>query len=94
MKIKEKEFEQIIEELRALASDLGATVRFEKGDFKGGYCLLKDSRVIVINKMANTQRKAIILSKALKEIGIDNMFLTPRLREVIDEMVEVDEKQS
>lgn len=94
MKIKEKEFEQIIEELRALASDLGATVRFEKGDFKGGYCLLKDSRVIVINKMANTQRKSIILSKALKEIGIDNMFLTPRLREVIDEMVEVDEKQS
>ncbi|MBV6513349.1 MAG: hypothetical protein HRU80_10430 [Ignavibacteriales bacterium] len=94
MKIKEKEFEQIIEELRALASELGATVRFEKGDFKGGYCVLKDSRVIVINKMANTQRKAIILSKALKEIGIDNMFLTPRLREVIDEMVEVDEKQS
>lgn len=94
MKIKEKEFEQIIEELRALASELGATVRFEKGDFKGGYCLLKDSRVIVINKLANTQRKAIILSKALKEIGIDNMYLTPRLREVIDEMVEVDEKQS
>ncbi|GMU84821.1 MAG: hypothetical protein AMXMBFR48_00630 [Ignavibacteriales bacterium] len=94
MKIKEKEFEQIIEELRALASELGATVRFEKGDFKGGYCLLKESKIIVINKLANTQRKAIILSKALKDIGIDNMFLTPRLREVIDEMVEVDEKQA
>ncbi len=93
MKIKEKEFEQIIEELKALAGELGAAVRFEKGDFKGGYCLLKDSRVIVINKMANTQRKAIILSKALKEIGVDNIYLSPRIREVIDEMVEVDDKQ-
>lgn len=94
MKIKEKEFEQIIEELKALAGELGASVRFEKGDFKGGYCLLKDSRVIVINKMANTQRKAIILSKALKEIGVDNIYLSPRIREVIDEMVEVDDKQA
>lgn len=93
MKIKEKEFEQIIEELKALAGELGASVRFEKGDFKGGYCLLKDSRVIVINKLANTQRKAIILSKALKEIGVDNIYLSPRIREVIDEMVEVDDKQ-
>lgn len=88
MKIKEKEFEEIIQDLRALASQLGADVRFEKGDFKGGYCLLKDSKVIVINKMANTQRKAMILSMALKELGVDEIYLTPRLREIIDEMSE------
>ena len=86
MKIKEKEFEEFIQELKALAVQLGAEVRFEKGDFKGGYCLLKESKVIVINKMANLQRKAIILSMALKELGIDEIFLTPRLRELINEM--------
>jgi len=88
MKIKEKEFEDIIQELKALATQLGATVRFEKGDFKGGYCLLKDSKVIVINKLANLQRKAMILSTALKELGIDQIYLTPRMREIIDEMLE------
>ena len=88
MKIKEKEFEEIIQELKALATQLGATVRFEKGDFKGGYCLLKDSKVIVINKLANLQRKAMILSAALKELGIDQIYLTPRMREIIDEMLE------
>lgn len=88
MKLKEKEFEEILKDLKALAAELGASVRFEKGDFKGGYCLLKESKVIVINRMANHQRKAMILAAALKELGIDQIYLTPKLREVIDEMNE------
>jgi hypothetical protein len=86
MKIKEKEFEEFIQELKTLSVQLGAEVRFEKGDFKGGYCILKESKVIVINKMANLQRKAMILSMALKELGIDEIFVTPRVRELIEEM--------
>jgi hypothetical protein len=89
MKIKEKEFEEIIQDLKNLASQMGAEVRFEKGDFKGGYCILKDSKVIVVNKTANLQRKVMILSMALKELGIDKIYLTPKLREIIDEMAEV-----
>jgi hypothetical protein len=88
MKIKEKEFEEIVQDLKGLAAQLGAEVRFEKGDFKGGYCLLRDSKVIVINKMTNYQRKVMILSKALKDLGIEDIYLTPRLREIIDEMSE------
>jgi len=86
MKIKEKEFEEIIQELRSIASQLGATVRFEKGDFSGGYCLLKDDKVIVINKNANLQKKAMILSAALKELGVDDIYINPKLRELIEEM--------
>ena len=86
MKIKEKEFEEIMQELKSVADQLGATIRFEKGDFKGGYCLIHDKKVIVINKMTNLQRKVMILSTALKELGIDEIYLTPRVREVIDEM--------
>jgi hypothetical protein len=88
MKIKEKEFEDLIQELKSVASQLGAEVRFEKGDFKGGYCLLKESKVIVINKLANLQRKVMILSAALKELGADEIYLSPKLREVIEEMTE------
>lgn len=89
MKIKEKEFEEILQELKSLSAQLGAEVRFEKGDFKGGYCLLKESKIIVINKMANLQRKVMILSMALKELGIDQIYLTPKIREIIEEMSEV-----
>jgi hypothetical protein len=86
MKIKEKEFEEVIQDLKAVAAQLGASVRFEKGDFKGGYCLVKESKIIVINKNANLQRKAMILSAALKELGVDDVYLNPKLREIIDEM--------
>ncbi len=88
MKVKEKEFEEIIQDLKSLAANLGAEVRFEKGDFKGGYCILKENKVIVINKTANLQRKVMVLSMALKELGIEQLYLTPRLREIIDEMAE------
>ena len=88
MKIKEKEFEKIVEDLKSIAAQLGAEVRFEKGDFKGGYCILKDSKVVVINKMTNLQRKVIVLSMALKELGVDKIYLTPRMREIIEEMSE------
>lgn len=94
MKIKEREFEEVIQDLKALASQLGAEVRFEKGDFKGGYCILKESKIIVINKMANLQRKIMILSKALKELGVDQIYLTPKLREIIEEMAESNENFS
>jgi len=86
MKLKEKEFASILSDLKSLASQMGAKVRFERGDFKGGYCLLEANKIIVINKLSTTQRKVMILSAALKELGIDDVYLTPKLREVIEGM--------
>lgn len=86
MKIKEKEFENILTDLKNIAAEMGAKVRFERGDFKGGYCIIKDSKVIVINKLSNTQRKVMTLAAALNELGIDKIYLPPKIREVIEEM--------
>jgi len=86
MKIKEKEFEALLQDLKSLANQMGVKVRFERGDFKGGYCIIKESKVIVINKLSNFQRKVLTLSAALRELGIDDVYLPPRLREVIEEM--------
>ncbi len=88
MKIKEKEFENILDDLKSLASQMGAKVRFERGDFKGGYCLVKEKKIIVLNKLSTTQRKVITLSAALKELGIENVFIQPKLREIIEEMAD------
>lgn len=88
MKIKEKEFEEVLENLKSIAMQMGAKVRFERGDFKGGYCIVKESKVIVLNKLSTTQRKVITLSAALKELGVDDIYLPPKLREIIEEMDE------
>lgn len=86
MKIKEKEFENILQELKDLASQMGAKVRFERGDFKGGYCVMHEDKIIVINKLSNLQRKVITLTSALKELGVEEIYLPPKLREIIDEL--------
>lgn len=86
MKIKEKEFENILQDLKDLANQMGARVRFERGDFKGGYCIIKEDKIIVINKLSNLQRKVLTLTSALKELGVEDIYLPPKLREVIEEL--------
>jgi hypothetical protein len=88
MKIKEKEFESVLQDLKAIATEMGAKVRFERGDFKGGYCILQDSKVIVINKLSSLQKKIAILSAALKELGAEEIYIPPKIRDIIDEMDE------
>lgn len=88
MKIKEKELDLLISQLKDIANQLGVIVRFEKGDFKGGYCVVKENKIILINKFASNQKKASILASALKELGIDNLYLNPKLREIIEDLTE------
>jgi hypothetical protein len=80
--------EQIVSELEQLASNCGIAIRYEKGDFDGGYCVLKAERLIVINKRLSPSRRAPVLAQGIAEVGIDEMYLKPAIREYIeDELV-------
>lgn len=82
--------EQLLKELEDLAEKSGISVRFEKGDFDGGYCILKDERIIVINKRLVLQKRTSILAQALAEVGIEEIYLKPAVREFIeDELAKV-----
>jgi len=72
-------------ELEALAAKSSIGIRYEKGDFEGGFCVLKDERLIVVNKKLTPQRKASILAQGLAEIGIEEMYLKPVVREFIED---------
>jgi hypothetical protein len=78
------ELKQMLTELEEVAERLGFKVRYEKGNFAGGYCILKESKLLVINSRNEIERRIIILSKSLKEIGIDEIFVKPNVREIID----------
>lgn len=51
-------------------SEKNIGIRYEKGDFEGGFCILRDSQVIVINKKLADLRKVIVLSEAMERLGI------------------------
>lgn len=80
-------YQTLITELEALAAQLGLKVRYEKGNFEGGYCIVKDERMLVVNRKLPDQRKAAVLANALNEYGLDNMFIKPTLREYIEDEV-------
>jgi hypothetical protein len=77
--------EQILSELEQLASNCGITIRYEKGDFDGGYCVLKAERLIVINKRLVLARRTSVLAQGLAEVGVDEMYLKPAIREFIED---------
>ena len=77
--------EQMLKELEALATNSGIAVRYEKGDFEGGFCVLKTERLIVINKKLPPARKASVLAQGMAEIGIEDRYLKPVVREFIEE---------
>lgn len=82
--------EQLLIELEQLASNCKITVRYEKGDFDGGFCVLKAERLVVINKRLVPMRRASVLAQGLAEVGIDEVYLKPAVREYIeDELVKV-----
>jgi len=77
--------DQLLRELEELAEKCGISVRFEKGDFDGGYCVLKEERIIVINKRLAPAKRTSILAQALAEVGIEEIYLKPAVREFIED---------
>ncbi|HTX17238.1 MAG TPA: hypothetical protein VMG34_01155 [Bacteroidota bacterium] len=79
--------EEIVAELESVAREMGVQLRYEKGDFDGGYCLLREERVIVVNKKLAPNRKASVISQAFGELGIENVYLKPAVRMFIEDEI-------
>ncbi len=44
-------------------------LRYEKGNFKSGYCILKDNKIVIINKYYPLDGKINTLIDIIKELG-------------------------
>ena len=77
--------EQMLQELRETCELLGYRLRFERGDFSGGACILKDEKLLLINKRYSIERKLATLARALGEIGTESVFLKPAVRGFIED---------
>lgn len=78
-------YQQIILDIEDLLRQRGIQLRYEKGDFDGGYCILKTQQLLVVNKRLHEMRKASILAQAVGELGIDTVFVKPVVRVFIED---------
>ena len=77
--------QQIYDELKLLAEQIGLSVRIEMGDFEGGLCTVNDRRVILINRRHLFGKRINVMARALHHAGLGDVFVKPALREVIEE---------
>ncbi len=83
----------IIDHLEELAEKFGIEIRHEiirqEEDLSfvaGGLCLFKGEYVLIINPNANEKDKIRILLEAVKHFDLDQVFIRPVLRELLDKI--------
>lgn len=59
-----------LDKIENLLSELGFKVRYEKGNFKTGACIIQNSKVIVVNKFSNLEIKINSLILILREFEL------------------------
>jgi hypothetical protein len=64
-----------LEKLESLLADFGFGVRYEKGNFKTGSCLIEHNKIIVVNKFSDLESKIIALIELVKAIDSDASHL-------------------
>ncbi len=74
---------KIYQEFEQLAESLEVKIIQEKGNFKGGYCLLEKEKVIVINKLKPLEQRIRALAEAFSKLDISNIYMKPAIRDII-----------
>src|SRR5271154_2519849 len=64
-----------LEKLEMLLKTAGYKVRYEKGNFKTGACLLQSSRMVVVNKFSDLESKIAAISELLRDLDVDYNLL-------------------
>lgn len=68
-------------------------LRYEKGNFKSGYCLLKENKIVIINKYYTLDGKINALIDIIKEIGFNPQdFEDKKIQDLLTELQQTELK--
>lgn len=62
------------------------SLRYEKGSFNAGYCILENKRIIVINKYYDIEAKINCLADILQKVEIDRDTLDAEQKDLFDKI--------
>ncbi len=72
-------FEELFRELKI-------TVRYEKGNFQSGYCIVVGKNIVIVNKFFDVEARINTLMEILEQGVIDSSSLTPENAEWYQKM--------
>ncbi|HEY5689850.1 MAG TPA: hypothetical protein VIS49_00210 [Cyclobacteriaceae bacterium] len=77
---------QFLAKLEDLIAESDYILRYEKGNFKSGYCLLHDQKIMIINKFYTIEGKINTLLDILKLITLDTTRFSEKSIKLYEEL--------
>lgn len=79
-----------LSKIEDLFKEISYKIRYEKGNFSSGYCLVNDSKIIIINKFFDTKARIEALLQIIAEVEIPDQILTDNSRETLKKIHTLD----
>lgn len=76
-----------LQKLEEIFRDLNYNVRYEKGTFNSGYCIVEDKKVVVVNKFYDTDSRVHVLFTILETIIENENQLNEKYRHFYKNLV-------
>ena len=83
-----------LDKLESIPEQAGYVLRYERGTFQSGYCILESKRVVVLNKFLQTEGRINTLIDLIPQLDIDPETLTEDLKRMYMDIVSKLEAQS
>lgn len=78
-----------LDKIERIAEECGYVIRYERGTFQSGYCILQDKKVIVINKFFQTEGRINTLIDLMPQLEINLYALTHESQHMYEEVMSV-----
>lgn len=76
-----------LDKVEKILDETGYVVRYERGTFQSGYCILESRKVVVLNKFLQTEGRINTLYDIIPQLTISPEILTPETRKIYEEVM-------
>jgi hypothetical protein len=73
--------------LEAIPEQAGYVLRYERGTFQSGYCILESKKVVVLNKFLPIEGRINTLIDLIPQLSIDPGMLSEESAKLFDEII-------
>ena len=80
---------QTLKKIETMFREASFKVRYEKGNFQSGYCLLEDHQIAVVNKFFDVEARTLCLLEILEKSPLDLTQLTESSVALLKKLVHV-----
>lgn len=76
-----------LKKLENILDESGYILRYERGSFQSGYCILEDKKVVVLNKFLNPEGRINTLMDLIPVLNVNYDMLTKDSQKMYDEVI-------